>query len=431
MLKSGSFRFWFVVFSVQMFIACFVPTAVLLMLPAEDANLTAEVSGLFPEAAKPEEMVNTLKEYYMGIIDQGEIILDADGKKASISYKAFDLQTDASKIYDIVQNGWYKNRYFQLIGKSHADFVLKPVVTVNSAKLREVLSEYKTLFHTDAENAGLVLEDGAVKPVPEKEGLEFNIEKAADYIKLQLEDKLPEELVISYKTTPGLFDVLIPELTEEKISSLTQVYGLIQVDIPSDGVNSFQNIINSIKKKTIAPGEVFSYRERVSFTPDSEQLHMSLASAIYRSVLPVKDIKVTGRKPAPQPVNGIEAGFEVSLDDGGDLEFLNMSDSHLALAFSIEQTGRWNVALVGSPGLAYGEIKTEKIKLPPPVIYAQDNSLPENAQEVKENGREGLSVKVIRVTGGESVLLSEDTYQPVYKIIAVGSAVKKEDIIYK
>jgi len=144
----------------------------------------------------------------------------------------------------------------------------------------------------------------------------------------------------------------------------------------------------------------------------------------------VADIKVTWRKPAFQPVPGIEPGFEVNLDGDGDLRFQNTSNVGLAIVSDVDESGKWTLILAGKPGLTVGEIKTTHTKILPPVIYVQDSTLPEKVQKVKEPGKEGLSVKVRRIAG-DSIYEYEDIYQPVYRIISVGTGVKKEEIIVK
>ena len=135
------------------------------------------------------------------------------------------------------------------------------------------------------------------------------------------------------------------------------------------------------------------------------------------------------RKPSNQPISGIEAGFEVNLEDDGDLKFLNDSANEIAIIFQTNDNNEWIIAIAGKPGLNAGEIITEKTKIAPPVIYSQDNTLPEKEQRVVEPGKDGLSVKVYRVLNGESVMLYEDVYPPVERVIAIGSGVKKVDII--
>lgn len=434
LLKSKEYRFWFLIFSVQILIACAIPTGIFLMLPADNETVSLEVSGCLLEDLTPDEAEQTLKSYYKNIIDNGAVFLSAGGKKIAIPLNLFEFQIDASKIYNMLHEGRYNNRYFQLIGKANREFVTKPVVSINSARLKDILESYKDLFHRGAVDAKLVLEQGIARTIPESEGLELDVEKAAYYIKNMLESDPSKEIVISREETADVFNVVKPAYTADGLSGLSQIYGMVQGELESESKLKFQNIFNSMKNSGIKPGDEFSYRERVLSSIEEDSPHTIIASAIYKAVLPVADIKVTFRKPSSQPVAGIEPGFDVNLDEEGDLKFLNASDSDLMLVFDIQESGKWTVALLGEPGLMSGDIVTEVTKIAPPVIYSQDSRLPEKSQEVVEPGREGLSVKVKRVVQGESrkvYELYEDIYQPVYKIIAIGTAVKKEDIIRK
>lgn len=431
LFKSRDFRFWFVLFSIQILIACVVPTGIFLMLPADNETFHLEVSGQLLEDLTPDEAKNILTPYYDNIIDTGEVMLKANGNPVSIPYKMFELQIDASKIFDMMRTGRYSNRYFQLIGKSNQNVVTKPIVSLNLAKLKDALQNYKDIFYKEPVDAGLMLQKGIVKTTTEIEGLELDIDKAADCIKGKLEFNQSKEIIISQLTAPEAFKVLKPERTSLELSGFTQIYGTVQGDMAPDSIIQLQNIVNNIEDFGLAPGEEFSYIERVSFNSKEEAFHSVLVSAIYRAILPIPDIKVTCRKPAKQPISGIDPGFEVDLEREGDLRFLNTSDSELMFIFNIEDLGRWTIALVGRPGLKFGEIKTEKMKITPPVIYLQDNKLPEKSQEVIEFGSDGLAVKVIRVIQDQSIQLYEDIYQPVYRVIAVGGVVKNEGIIRK
>lgn len=428
MFKIKGYRFWFFIFSVQILIACAIPTGIFLMLPADNETVSLEVSGCVLSDLTPLDAEQTLKSYYKNIIDSGEVILNTGGKSFSIPYNQFDLEIDASKIYSMLHESRYNNRYFQLINKTNRELVVKPVVSFNMAKLKDLLEKYEDFFLRNAADARLVLEQGSVKAVPEIEGLKLDVEKAANYIKKSLESDPSGEIVISQETTADVFTVLKPKYTVDELSRLTVVCGTVQAELENGADESFRNIIDVMKDYRIKPGEEFSYRERVMSGIEKDSLHTIIASAIYKAVLPVPDIKITFRKASNQPVSGIEPGFEVNLEENGDLRFLNASDAEMMLVFGAEDTGKCTVGLVGEPGLLYGDIVTEKTKIEPPVIYSQDSRLPEDKQEVIEPGREGLSVKVIRVVQGNPEELYEDIYQPLYKVIAIGTAVKREDI---
>ncbi len=417
-------------FTIQIYIACAVPTGIFLMLPASNKPFSIEISGQSFTNVTSKEIGDQLKTHYGNIIENGEIILDINGNLITIPYKMFELQIDASKIFAEVQKGRYSNMYYQLIDKPSQNIVTKPLISFNSAKLKNALYSYNELFYREPQDAALVLQQGIVKTTPGVFGHELSIDKAQSYIRNQLEVDPTKKIIIS-QSVPDVFDILRPEYTEEDLNQLTVVYGMVQGEMTPDSITPIQNLVNSIRNKIIEPGEEFSYKQNISCSLEAASYNAILASAIYRAALPVQDIKVTHRLPTEQPVSGINPGFEVNLEAENDLKFVNSSDSPLMLVFDTEESGFWTVALVGRSGLTYGEIITERTKILPPVIYSQDNELPEKSQEVIEQGREGLSVKVLRVTQDETIQLYEDIYQPVYKIIAIGSGVKNEDIVRK
>ncbi|HEY8500374.1 MAG TPA: G5 domain-containing protein, partial [Clostridia bacterium] len=226
-----------------------------------------------------------------------------------------------------------------------------------------------------------------------------------------------------------LFDVIDPEYTTDEHNAFTQIYAKAQGALPAGTAESFKNIISQAGFYIIGSGQTISFKEDMPLISELKDLNIILASALYKAVLPFEDIKVMWRKPSSQPVPGVEAGFEVSLEDDGDLKFLNDSAYAVTVIFQVNDNNEWIMALAGKPGLKAGEIKTEETKITPPVIYSQDNTLPEKEQRVVEPGKDGLSVKVYRVINGEPAMLYEDVYPPVERVISIGSGVTKAEIV--
>ena len=215
-----------------------------------------------------------------------------------------------------------------------------------------------------------------------------------------------------------------PEYTTDELNEFTQVYAKEQGVLPAETAESFKNIIAREGCYIIGSGQTVSFLEDMPSISELKDLNMLLASALYKAVLPFEDIKVTWRKPSAQPIPEVEAGFEVSLEDDGDLKFLNDSDYAIAIIFQVNDNNEWTMAVAGKPGLKAGEIKTEKTKIIPPVIYSQDNTLPEKEQKWLNRVKMDY-LWVYRIINGESAMLYEDVYPPVEKVIAIGSGVKK------
>lgn len=429
-LKSKNFRFWFCIFTIQILIACSVPTTVFLLLPPADTPVSLEVAGLSISNTDISEARDILTRHFRETIEKGELVFESGGKQEKIPYTGFEVQIDLESVFERIEKGRYKNRFYQLIGKTtdYEDRYI-PEIYYNEAKLKSIIIEREDFFHQKAVNAELALLDGDISVSAHDNGYKLNTEKTLEYIKEQIKSDPSKKIIISIQSVPGLFDIVEPEYTIDELREFTQIYAQEKGMLPEGSGESFKNIIDKAGFYIIDSGQAMSFKENMPLFSELKDLNVTIASALYKAILPFEDIKVTWRKPSAQPVPGVEAGFEVSLEDDGDLRFLNDSDSAIAVIFRTNDNNEWIIAVAGKPGLKAGEIRTEKTKITPPVIYSQDNTLPEKEQRVVEPGKDGLSVKVYRVINGESAMLYEDIYPPVQKVIAIGSGVKKADIV--
>ena len=430
MLEFKRIRFWLIVFSLQMLLAVGIPTGLMLMLPSQELSVSLELPGLVFDNLSPDKAKEAINAFYDAIAQEGEIVLESEGKRMRIPYSSFELQIDIERVLERIEKGQYGNRFFQLIGKVGADpGMAKPELYMNEARFRDVFTDAKDFFHIEPGNAELIFAQGTLSVTPQKDGRELDIDKALQYIQKQLRTNPTVEMVLSQSMTPELFIVTEPEITTKQLQSYSQLYPIATGRVPSEKAEAFRLLTQNVQNVIIKPDEIFSFREKI--TPVLDPLQEHLASAVYQAVLPVEAIKIIGRETSNQPIPGIEPGLEVSLENTKDLQYKNTSKTELILLFEICDSGIWNAALAGKPGLRYGAIKTEPTKIAPSTIYSQDSSLPENWEEVKEPGKEGLLVKVYRIADEQYIKLYEDVYQPVHKIIAIGTGIKKEDIVRK
>ncbi|NLG88267.1 MAG: hypothetical protein GX494_03480 [Clostridiaceae bacterium] len=430
MLKSKNFRFWFCIFAVQIIVACMVPTAVLLSLPPSEMQVYLDIAGISVSGADISEAKDILERHFREIIEKGGLIFESDGKQEKIPYTGFELQIDIQGLFEQVEKGRFGNRYFQMIGKTDGytgGYI--PEVYYNEAKLKSIVMEMEDFFYQQPVNAGITLSDGSLSVYEHQNGFKLDASKTLEYIKEKITTDTSKEIIISKDTTPGLFNVIEPEYTADELAGFTQIYAVERGKLPEGTAENFKEAASHTDYYIIGSGRTISFKEDMPIFAGLKDLNTILASALYKAILPFEDIKVTWRKPSAQPISGIEAGFEVSLEDEGDLKFLNDSADEIAIVFQVNENNEWIIAVAGKPGLKAGEIKTEKTRITPPVIYSQDNTLPEKEQKVVEPGKDGLSVKVYRVLNGDSVMLYEDVYPPVERVISIGSGVKKADII--
>ena len=187
MLKSKNFRFWFLIFAIQIFIACLIPTAVLLLLPSADMPVSLEVAGLSISNVDISEAKGILTRHFREIIEKGELIFESDGKQEKISYTDFEVQIEMGSTFKQIEKGQYKNRYFQMIGKTpeyEEEYI--PKIYYNEAKLKSIIIKIEDFFFQKAIKAGLMLLDGNVRVSAHQNGRKLNTEKTLDYIKEQL-----------------------------------------------------------------------------------------------------------------------------------------------------------------------------------------------------------------------------------------------------
>lgn len=423
-------RFWWLVISIQVLLTAVVPSAVLLMLPAEEAPVSLEMPGMRIENQLPGEAYLSVEAFCESIVAEGAIFVETEEGQIRIPYSDVGLQIDIGKLRGLIQDGQSRNRFHQVVGNSsETTLQFVPDIYLNEALFTDAFSRIREIYHVNTQNAVLTLQDGVLSVTPHSDGSELDIKKTLAFVKQQLQYGLSKEIAVT--ADPQLFSTIRAEITEQQLQRLSVPYGLNQGDIPPGKADEFKSLVQSLENRMIKPGEVFSLKERMASFNPSDPLVQLLASGIYRAVLPLEDVRILWRKASNQPVSGIEPGLEVSLENEGDLQFKNTSDTPLMLVFQVTDSGRYSAAVAGNPGLRSGEIKTQQTRIQPSIIYSQSNTLPEDAKEVLEPGKEGLSVKVYRVIDGESAKLYEDVYQPIHKIIAVGTGITKEELVRK
>ncbi len=196
---------------------------------------------------------------------------------------------------------------------------------------------------------------------------------------------------------------------------------------------AFTNTIGSAEGSTIAsaldgfviePGMQFSFLEFVETLPlveISDEELTQIASAIYSSVLQsnlsVDERSIGSAVPLAVPI-GQEAAINRQLDI--DFVFTNPNESSVALNVSLDNSVV-KAELSGLPLVYDYEIQTgaeEKVK---PRLIKQYSSFVASGKVVKEEGRNGMRVNVLRIISADGNELkveevSTDFYPPVYQV---------------
>jgi len=70
----------------------------------------------------------------------------------------------------------------------------------------------------------LTLEQGTLTVTPHSDGLEFDVDKAAEYIKGRFEMLFSPDIVVSEGSAPEVYRVVEPEITSEILKDYSYVY---------------------------------------------------------------------------------------------------------------------------------------------------------------------------------------------------------------
>jgi hypothetical protein len=148
-----------------------------------------------------------------------------------------------------------------------------------------------------------------------------------------------------------------------------------------------------------------------------------VASGIYRAILPT-NFAVVERNISRELPSYARLGYEARADTGNDMDLVvaNMNDTAYSLYFSV----RNHTLIVTLKGQAflnkYSILEMDKKKYPPSTVQQFSALLSTGERTVKEQGKDGQEVKIVRKIFNESGKLvkteqiSDDFYPPVQRV---------------
>ncbi|MFJ7637419.1 VanW family protein [Peribacillus sp. NPDC097225] len=152
-----------------------------------------------------------------------------------------------------------------------------------------------------------------------------------------------------------------------------------------------------------------------------------LATAIYGVILPT-NFTILERNISDQLPGYAKLGFEAHIDSeiGHDLVFANTNDHAYRVELQVEGK-KLKVTLKGPSFLNSYEVKaTDEKRYTPKTIKQYSDELAPDAIQVKKEGKDGITVKILRhieSSSGdllETEILSEDFYAPIHRIEVYG-----------
>ncbi|MFJ7744236.1 VanW family protein [Peribacillus sp. NPDC097295] len=274
------------------------------------------------------------------------------------------------------------------------------VVTVNTESLQEDLYDMSLALASTSLDIDRLAKDLAVSAEFLTEGsktlaLENYIDGDTG------EDEVVAEATVNLGKAAAAFKDLIPLIQPIKIDAETQ-FSLLQKMSELDGKKYNSDTLSR------------------------------LATAVYGVVLPT-NFTILERNISNQLPGYAELGFEAHVDSeiGHDLIFANTNDSAYRIELQVEGK-KLKATLKGQSFLNSYEVKTtDEKRYTPKTIKQYSDELAPAAMQVKQEGKEGITVKVLRrieSSSGdllETETLSEDFYAPIHRIEVYGLELKE------
>ena len=181
---------------------------------------------------------------------------------------------------------------------------------------------------------------------------------------------------------------------------------------------------------TLISGKLILSRETVSltallreggFVPQTRDAPSRVATAVFRTLLPIEGVTVVQRRASPYATNYAPPGQEaVMVASQDDLVLSNDSAQPILLMARAEGASLRVFAfsnIQGVAGLLFSDV-TETTE--PPLIQSPTRELEPGDVRVLAPGRAGIQVSVYRVDGQGKTLVHTDVYPPQNRVIEVG-----------
>ena len=313
------------------------------------------------------QAVEAVDEYVASLADK-QFTFTVDDK--SVTATAGDLGVTWSNrllVKDAVNVGRTGNlieRYKSKKDLEHENLVYDIAYTADEAKIKSFLETNTADMNQEAQNYGLIRENGAFTITEGQNGIAVDIEKSAKDILAYVEN----EWTLADTTLELAAEVVEPVGTKEQLERVTDVLGTFTTDFGTSAAGRAQNVRNGAKKingKVLYPGEQFSVYEAVNpFTAENGyelagsyengttvqtygggicQVSTTLYNAVIRAELAIderfchsmivsyvkpsmdaaiagtyKDLKFTNNKDFPIYIEGYTSGMQITFTIYGD-----------------------------------------------------------------------------------------------------------------
>jgi vancomycin resistance protein YoaR len=410
-----------------------------------------DLSGLSREQAM--EKLSTLAES----VKNRSIAIKHGKVKRQIQAGVLGVSLDIPKTFDkallVGHTGSIIRRFRERQQVKRNGLQIEPVVLVNRAILeRRIAGEFKEIIQEPVDAGFKITPDDRVEIVPGRVG------RKVDFAALEREiarvvtgdEQVTAEVELPLLTVPpkrdtgdieamGINGLIARFSTSFDPGQVGRTYNVKVAAAALDGI-------------LVAPGEEFSFN-RVVGPRSSEAGYKNaivivnnefiegigggvcqVSSTLYNAVL-LANLKVTERSNHSLPVSYVPIGRDATVVyDALDFRFINNKESYIYIKSFVEGNNLTFKIYGNKETAPRVELASRVIEvIEPKVIYEKDPNLATGEQVVKQKGAKGYKVATTRTVWVNGAKVTEQLpvsyYQPVNRIIAVGTGAVKPSVV--
>lgn len=389
----------------------------------------------------------TMKEKYRNrqlVITYGDKSWKLDMNEIAPKINTEEVLNNA---FTIGRQGNVFNRLYQVIHLRFDTVDIKPVMSYEKTKVRQLLDNIKSQIDKEEKNASVSFNNGKITVESETVGMNVPIDKNAELIENRIIGNNFEDMDLSVEK-------VFPKITYDDIKDIDGVLGLFKTAFSLQDENRSHNIklgCERINRMILMPNDIFSmnealgprtlengYREapvifKNELVPGTGGGVCQITSTLYNAVL-LSGNDAIQRTHHSWPLGYVDPGRDATIaEDYIDFKFQNTSGYPIAVSTEVIG-GTLDIRILGS---TLKKDFTVKLKneileeyIPDGEEVVIDDTVPDNEKIMVREARKGLKVilyKEIFGKNGELLTkekISEDIYKPVKAQVKVNSSYK-------
>lgn len=381
-----------------------------------------------------------------------QVTLEWTGGESSFSPKQLGvrlrIKTAVSRAMRVGREGSLTNQWFARIRLARAGMDMPVTVEVDSAVVKDRLTELEPEVNRKPKNADISVEGDKVHVIPGRTGLDLDVDKSAEALVAALEDPA----LTSFKLTTR---VRQPNISADDLKHLEVVLASYTTRFRAsqrDRTHNLRLAINNLARAVVMPGDVFSFNKRIGprlseqgwraapifidgeVEPSTGGGICQVATTVYNAAL-LANLDTVERHHHSRPVDYAPSGRDATVYWGQyDLRIRNQLRHPVLIIGSIGDSSL-TIKVLGARSDTYDvEIdRSGESTLRHTTKEVPDPELEEGKREVEKPGRNGKRVTVTRIVrkAGKVVAterLHTDTYSPQAEVIRVGTKPKEEPV---